>query len=347
VWAQAALENPQNGSVQSGIGIVSGWKCSVGRIDLVFDNAATVQASYGTSRLDTRPACGDDNNGFGYLINWNDLGDGQHTVVAKADGVEFARATFTVKTLGHSFLSGLSGQTKVVNFGNQINVTVRWQESAQSFVIVDSTAPLRLSPPTGIDLGPSVPLCEQPDGSRLTDAGSIDAFARSSGFLRRPVALCAVSLDNPRYFITAGNALSGNTNPGVIFYDVTFLNRFNGISDFADDVVLAHEWGHQAQFDNPSRIAGLSDRQLELQADCFSGIYFGHLVAVNPDIMEGDVTGIITAICGIGVGENLSWASIASHGTCEERAVFFARGISAQLNAEVNRQPYDPFLVCR
>jgi hypothetical protein len=130
------LENPQNGSFQSGVGLISGWKCSAGRIDLVFDNAATVQASYGTSRLDTRPACGDDNNGFGYLINWNDLGDGQHTIVAKADGVEFAHTTFTVVTLGTDFLRGASGQCRLPNFPQPgLDVVLGWQESTQNFVL--------------------------------------------------------------------------------------------------------------------------------------------------------------------------------------------------------------------
>ena len=35
-----------------------------------------------------RGACGDTNNGFGLLYNWNRLGDGVHTVTAYADGVE-------------------------------------------------------------------------------------------------------------------------------------------------------------------------------------------------------------------------------------------------------------------
>ena len=49
--------------------------------------------------------------GFGLLFNWNLLGDGEHTVRALADGVEFARATFTVTTLGDEFVRGASGAT--------------------------------------------------------------------------------------------------------------------------------------------------------------------------------------------------------------------------------------------
>ena len=50
------------------------------------------------------------NNGFGLLFNWNLLGTGQHTIRVLADGGggEFARATFTVTTLGEEFLRGAS-----------------------------------------------------------------------------------------------------------------------------------------------------------------------------------------------------------------------------------------------
>lgn len=136
LWAQGTLENPQPGSFQSGIGIVSGWKCTAGTITVTFDSGAPIQAAYGTSREDTRSVCGDANNGFGLLINWNLLGDGEHIVRALADGVEFGSATFTVTTLGTEFLSGVSGSCTITSFPQSgVNVVVRWQESSQNFVI--------------------------------------------------------------------------------------------------------------------------------------------------------------------------------------------------------------------
>ena len=38
-----------------------------------------------TRRTDTRGVCGDTNNGFGPLYNWNRLGDGPHTGTAIAN----------------------------------------------------------------------------------------------------------------------------------------------------------------------------------------------------------------------------------------------------------------------
>jgi hypothetical protein len=130
------LENPQAGSFQSGIGIVSGWVCQASQVDVVIDGTATFQAAYGTSREDTRSVCSDANNGFGLLINWNLLGDGVHTMGALADGAQFGSATFTVTTLGTEFLGGASGRYRASDFPHPgTNVIIRWQESLQNFVI--------------------------------------------------------------------------------------------------------------------------------------------------------------------------------------------------------------------
>ncbi|MCE2488206.1 MAG: hypothetical protein J4F42_22050, partial [Desulfurellaceae bacterium] len=100
---QARLENPAVGSFQSGIGIISGWACEAQEI--VIELAGTpVPAAYGTPRGDTQGECGDSNNGFSLLVNWNNLGPGEHPVRALVDGVEFARTTVRVTTLGSDFL---------------------------------------------------------------------------------------------------------------------------------------------------------------------------------------------------------------------------------------------------
>ncbi len=141
----AVLENPQSGSFQSGIGVVSGWVCNASRVDIVFDNAAAVQAAYGTSREDTSGVCGTANIGFGLLVNWNLLGDGTHTVRALADGSEFASATFTVVTLGTEFLRGANGSYRLEDFPQAgDSIIVRWQESSQNFVVAEKCPPLQI-----------------------------------------------------------------------------------------------------------------------------------------------------------------------------------------------------------
>ncbi|MGE0820601.1 MAG: matrixin family metalloprotease [Candidatus Binatia bacterium] len=133
VNVQGVLENPQPGSAVSGISTISGWVCSASLITLVIDGTTTIQAAYGTPRSDTRTICGDENNGFGLLVNWNNLQRGTHEIVAFADGVEFSRATVTANNLGVDFLRGASG-SYIVPFNGR-NVTLKWEESLQNFVI--------------------------------------------------------------------------------------------------------------------------------------------------------------------------------------------------------------------
>ena len=132
-WGQGMLENPASNSSQSGIGVISGWYCTANTIEALIDNNILVPVAYGTPRGDTHTICGDTNNGFALLINWSDLGDGQHTIQVRADGAPFATATVTVTTLGTAFLQGVSSTTTAILGGRQ--VTLQWQESSQNFVI--------------------------------------------------------------------------------------------------------------------------------------------------------------------------------------------------------------------
>ena len=58
----------------------------------------------GPFREDTAEVCGDTDNGFSLLWNWNNLGDGVHNVLARIDGVPFARSSVTVTTFGDEML---------------------------------------------------------------------------------------------------------------------------------------------------------------------------------------------------------------------------------------------------
>ena len=134
-----ALENPGPASFQSGLGLLSGWVCEANVVELEIsglDRTYRLEAAYSADRADTAPVCGDQDNGFGLLFNWNLLGDGEHTVVALADGVEFGRATFTVTTLGVEFLQGMQGETVVADFPSAGEaVRLIWQQANQNFVL--------------------------------------------------------------------------------------------------------------------------------------------------------------------------------------------------------------------
>ena len=129
------LELPAQNSFQSGIGVISGWVCTATNV-VIEINGTSNSPTYGGERTDTQDSCDDTDNGFAMAFNWSLLGDGQHTVVAKADGVEIGRATVTVTTLGEEFVRGAEGEALVQDFplpGQ--SVTVEWQQAHQNFTI--------------------------------------------------------------------------------------------------------------------------------------------------------------------------------------------------------------------
>lgn len=136
--ATGLIENPAEGSVQSGIGIVSGWVCDAASIEAAIDGGPLQPVGYGTSRGDTATACGDVDNGFGLLVNWGLLGDGPHSVEVFADGESLGSRTFTVTTFGVSFLRDATGSYTLVGFPEAgAEVDVDWDQGQQSFVVTD------------------------------------------------------------------------------------------------------------------------------------------------------------------------------------------------------------------
>ena len=138
---QGLLEIPAANSFQSGIGLISGWVCEASEVVVVIGESR-LGTAYGTERADTATTetgatlCGDTDNGFGLLFNWNLLGDGEHEIVALADGAEVDRATVRVTTLGAEFVRGIEGVCVAEDFPSPgETVTLAWQEAQQNFVI--------------------------------------------------------------------------------------------------------------------------------------------------------------------------------------------------------------------
>jgi hypothetical protein len=143
--AVGAIENPQPSSIQTGITAITGWNCQATQITLRIDGGTPIVAPYGSLRADTGTICGGRiTTGFAYLLNYNTLAQGQHTIEALADGVPFASATFSTVNLGAEFLTGAAGEYWVNNFpvyGTRSRLT--WQQSTQNFTITatDTSVP--------------------------------------------------------------------------------------------------------------------------------------------------------------------------------------------------------------
>ena len=135
-----------------------------------------------------------------------------------------------------------------------------------------------------------------------------------------------------------------------VFIDLSFYDelhrRFGAPGDFAQAYVIAHEVGHHVQ-----NILGLSERvreaqqrdprnaneysvRLELQADCFAGIW-GHSTRQRNILEEGDVEEGLNAAAAIGddrmqreAGRRISPESF-THGSSEQRVEWFNRGLKS------------------
>ena len=134
-WSAVTLENPIPGAIKSGVGLLSGWVCDVDELEVSFDGGPRTFVPYGSERPDTAGVCGDSDNGFGLLLNYNELGDGPHTVTLYADGVVVTQVHFNVRTLGTNFLRGVRGQG-TITLSNEMAVHVQWEETTQGFAIV-------------------------------------------------------------------------------------------------------------------------------------------------------------------------------------------------------------------
>ena len=140
------LENPGPHAFQSGVSALWGWVCDAAMVEIEIETAQgevePYRADYGMERLDTLDTCGDTNNGFVLLVNWNRLGAGEHRVTALVDGLELGRAMVQVTTVGEGdqeeFLRGAVGECVAEDFPHMGQSTrLEWQQNSQNFVITN------------------------------------------------------------------------------------------------------------------------------------------------------------------------------------------------------------------
>lgn len=137
----AVLESPADDATLSGIGFISGWKCTAERITVRIDDGDPIRVLYGNGRLDTHVSlggpCQERHTGYILQVNWAELGDGEHVVVAYDNGVEFDRATFTVGSTGEKFVEGVRRRTVVDGFpAPGERALLEWNESTQHFEVL-------------------------------------------------------------------------------------------------------------------------------------------------------------------------------------------------------------------
>ena len=136
----AFLEIPAAGSTQSGIGVVSGWSCLGGHLEVEFSEADgtpifTDVLPHGAFRDDTQPICEDIYNGFSMPMNWSRLGPGAKTMTLFVNGVERVTRNFSVTTFGPAFVTDAGGMCTIEDFRDGQNATFVWQQANQGLVL--------------------------------------------------------------------------------------------------------------------------------------------------------------------------------------------------------------------
>jgi len=144
VYAEGRLETPKDGTAISGKALFSGWHCDATSIEIELPGGTKIPAAMGTTRGDLNSKCGKSDVGFGLLFNMAELGAGEQTIKAYADGVEFATSTFTVTKLSTgTYLSGASKSVQIDDFPTDGHkVTLAWEQTLQNFVIVSEAIPV-------------------------------------------------------------------------------------------------------------------------------------------------------------------------------------------------------------
>jgi len=135
-----------------------------------------------------------------------------------------------------------------------------------------------------------------------------------------------------------------------VYIDLAFYRlmeqRFQVSGQFAQAYVIAHEVGHHVQHllgidekvaaarqNGSERQANAASVRLELQADCFAGVWAFHANRARSILEQGDVEGALAAATAIGDDtlQRQSQGSIVpdsfTHGTSAQRVRWFTKGI--------------------
>jgi predicted metalloprotease len=144
-----------------------------------------------------------------------------------------------------------------------------------------------------------------------------------------------------------------------VYIDLSFYRlmqeRFNVSGEFAEAYVIAHEVGHHVQ-----NLLGTSDKvqnarrnasevegnalsvRLELQADCYAGVWAFHTNQRKKILEQGDVESALNAATAIGddalqrKGRGEVVPDSFTHGTSAQRVRWFSRGLETGKVADCN-----------
>jgi hypothetical protein len=131
-----------------------------------------------------------------------------------------------------------------------------------------------------------------------------------------------------------------------IYLDLSFFgelaDRFGAPGQFAQAYVIAHEYGHHIQallgtmqrHQDGGTGANSSSVRIELQADCYAGVWAYHANAQFRILQDGDVDGGLRAASAVGddtlekQAQGYAVPDSFTHGTSAQRTSWFKRGLA-------------------
>jgi predicted metalloprotease len=183
---------------------------------------------------------------------------------------------------------------------------------------------------------------------------SWQAIFRSNGTVYPPPKLVLFSGQTPTACGTGQSATGPFYCPGdqKVYIDLEFFRlmqqRFNVSGEFAQAYVIAHEVGHHVQ-----HVMGIMDKvddvrrrgsesqanalsvRLELQADCFAGVWAHHANQARNILEAGDIEAALNAATAIGddalqkQSQGYAVPDSFTHGSSAQRVRWFKHGIAS------------------
>ena len=115
-----------------------------------------------------------------------------------------------------------------------------------------------------------------------------------------------------------------------VYYDLTLFNtEIEDYGSFAPVVILAHEWGHAVQHNLNIDESEYYGAEIELQADCFAGVYARHVQAIGA-LHDSDLAAATAAL--YSAGDDLAVTNPHHHGNPDERVQAFNTGLTEGFN---------------
>ena len=181
------------------------------------------------------------------------------------------------------------------------------------------------------------------DGQKDIDGFWRRLVATDSGQMVQFLGVGSAAYTSPRHVAlladTTLTACSGIAAPNDAFYCLDDLTVYLGRGFLASELahggnfvpilILSHEWGHHIQNIlgiSPLHIPrSLNSRNIELQADCFAGLYAQD--AARRGLLDpGDVEEAASSLYRAGDPQRYPWFAQGAHGTADERIAAWRYG---------------------